>query len=375
MSPGLFLGWRIDPGLRYRGVLRVFDYQEYRTKTNALAVDVPQEELYVEPGPPCFPIAFARDKALKEGRDSSVSEFPEIDLRELPFPPEGGVASPSTPSGPKGRGVYITLERIVRFKETPGCKGCAGTSSKHTQECRDRFARLVNAEKEEELASRVEKAAVREHGAASSAPPEEEEHDEAISREVDDLFEAAGISFRPPGEASASALLAQQLKSMIVSGVATSPHSSSFTPIVELCSKHTPAFGGKCIPVCSAPSTPQHNTNKTSTNKDNRRKRKTDHKSKIPGPKSTVFEFACAVDSQMGQTNEEMNISIMLDFVGSTSTYVMKTPVPSWTIRSGLLLRAHHHTCGERYLVLQVHHGSISIALEVVRGSRCISTR
>ena len=94
MSPGLFLGWRVDPGLRYRGVLRVLDYQEYRTKKNALAVDVPQEELFVEPGPPCFPIAFARDKALREGRDSSVSEFPEIDLKELPFPPEGGSCIP-----------------------------------------------------------------------------------------------------------------------------------------------------------------------------------------------------------------------------------------------------------------------------------------
>ena len=90
MSPGLFLGWRIDPGLRYRGVLRVLDYQEYRTKKNALAVDVPQDELFVDPGLPCFPVAFARDKALKEGRGSDVSEFPEIDLRELSFPPEGG---------------------------------------------------------------------------------------------------------------------------------------------------------------------------------------------------------------------------------------------------------------------------------------------
>ena len=159
----------------------------------------------------------------------------------------------------------------------------------------------MNAEKEEELASRVEKAALREHGAASSAPPEEVEHDEAISREVDDMFEAAGISPRPPGEASATAWLAQQLKSMIVSGVATSPHSSSFTPIVELCSKHTPAFGGNSIPVCSAHTTSQHNTNKASTNRNNRRKPKTDQKSKLPGPKSTVFEFACAVDSQMGQ--------------------------------------------------------------------------
>ena len=230
MSPRLFLGWRIDPGLRYHGVLRVLDYQEYRTKKNALAVNIPQEELYVEPGPPCFPIAFACDKPLKESRDSNLSEYPEIDLKELPFPPEGGVASPSTPSGPKRRGGYITLKRIIRFKETPGCKGCAGTSSKHTQECRDRFVKLVNAEKEEKLASRVEKAALCEHGAASSVAPDEEEHDEEIAREVDVIFEAAGISSRPPREASALALLAQKLKSMIVSGVATSPHLSYFTP-------------------------------------------------------------------------------------------------------------------------------------------------
>ena len=104
MSPGLFLGWRIDPGLRYRGVLRVLDYQEYRTKKNALAVDVPQDELFVDPGLPCFPVAFARDKALKEGKESEASEFPEIELKELPFPPEGGLAAPSTPSGPKARG-------------------------------------------------------------------------------------------------------------------------------------------------------------------------------------------------------------------------------------------------------------------------------
>ena len=313
MSPGLFLGWRIDPGLRYRGVLRVLDYQEYRTKKNALAVDVPQEELFVEPGPPCFPVAFARDKALKEGRDSSIAEFPDIDLKELPFPPEGGVASPSTPSGPKARGVYITVERIIKFKETPGCKGCSGTSSKHTQECRDRFARLVQAEKDEELASKVESAAMRELGAASSAPPEEPEVPEEVAaearREVDDMFEAAGISGAPPGEASASALLAQQLKGMIVSGVAMSPHTSSHTPIVDLCSTHTPAFGRESIPICSAPTTNQPSHIKTSTNGDNRRKRKADLKSKQPGPKSTVFEFACSIDSQMGYTNEELGIS------------------------------------------------------------------
>ena len=62
MSPGLFLGWRIDPGLRYRGVLRVLDYQEYRTKKNALAVDVPQEELF------SAPTATSQRKANKNNR-------------------------------------------------------------------------------------------------------------------------------------------------------------------------------------------------------------------------------------------------------------------------------------------------------------------
>ena len=132
----------------------MLDYQEYRSKKNALTVDVPQDELFVDPGPTCFPVAFARDKALREGKDSEVEEFPEIDLKELPVPPEGGLAAPLTQSGPKARGVYITVERIIKFKETSGCKACIETPTKHTQECRDRFARLVQAEKEEELARR-----------------------------------------------------------------------------------------------------------------------------------------------------------------------------------------------------------------------------
>ena len=45
----------------------------------------------------------------------------------------------------------ITIERIIKFKETPGCKACAGHASSryHTDECRKRFAELVESEKEE----------------------------------------------------------------------------------------------------------------------------------------------------------------------------------------------------------------------------------
>ena len=63
MSPGLFLGWGIDPGFRYRNVVRVLDYQEYGNS----AVDVPGAEIFVPEGDPVFPVGFSRHQALIRG--------------------------------------------------------------------------------------------------------------------------------------------------------------------------------------------------------------------------------------------------------------------------------------------------------------------
>ena len=117
-----------------------------------------------------------------------------------------------------------------------------------------------------------------------------------------------GISGLIPGEASASALLAQQLKGMIVSGVALSPHTSCQTSLVDLCSDRPPAFGSEGISACPAP-TRQPFIRSPKSNGDNRRRRRSDLRSKAPGPRSTVFEFACSQDSQMGCTNEELEIN------------------------------------------------------------------
>ena len=78
-----------------------------------------------------------------------ILSLPEYALKDVPFPKEGGIASPSTP-GLKSRSVYITVDRILKWKETPGCKGCTGHSRVHTDECRARFAMLVEKEKEAE---------------------------------------------------------------------------------------------------------------------------------------------------------------------------------------------------------------------------------
>ena len=136
MAPGLFLGWRIDSGLRYRNVVKVLDYTEYRTRGNHVVIDVPEVETYVEVGIPIFPIAHARDKALKEGSPTE-EPLPAYDLKQIPFPADGGIASPSTPAGPKSRSVYITVDRIIKWKETPGCKGCQASKEQQGSPAQD----------------------------------------------------------------------------------------------------------------------------------------------------------------------------------------------------------------------------------------------
>ena len=135
-------------------------------------VDVPEPEIFVEEGEPIFPFAEAKRKALREGKaEGDPLELNVYDLKEVPFPVDGSDPAPSTPAGPKSRSVYITVERILKFKETPGCKGCAGTSRLHTEECRKRFAALVEAEKAEAREKREDPLPA--EGAAPSAPPAE----------------------------------------------------------------------------------------------------------------------------------------------------------------------------------------------------------
>ena len=89
--------------------------------------DVPEPELFVEEGSPSFPVAVAVRKALLQG--STEEEFPALTLKEVAFANE---AEPDAPSSAKPRSVNITVDRILRFKETPGCKGCAGRTRYQT---------------------------------------------------------------------------------------------------------------------------------------------------------------------------------------------------------------------------------------------------
>ena len=76
-------------------------------------------------------------------QENSVMHQP---LREAPF------GAPPTPSAVKSKSVYITVERIIKFKETPGCRACTGHSKIHSAECKNRFSELVSADRAEAAA-------------------------------------------------------------------------------------------------------------------------------------------------------------------------------------------------------------------------------
>ena len=163
LAPALFVGWHVDSGFRYNDVVKVIDYQKWKAKSGEFwdPIKVPTGELFVEEGAPVFPLAAARDHALHSG---GTVVLPDIETKEIPF----GTSIPE-PILPAKRKVYITLERLIKWKRTPGCKGCEG-SGKHTPECVARFTELV-AKEREEVAEKATKEPVSEEPIPDGSEP------------------------------------------------------------------------------------------------------------------------------------------------------------------------------------------------------------
>ena len=85
-----------------------------------------------------------------------------------------------------------------------------------------------------------------------------------------------------------------------VSGAATLPHTAP--SCAELCRDSLPVFGAQPVPACPAVNQPPKNNN-------NRRKRRALKKSQRSNERSTLFEFACSLNSQLGLTSGQCNIN------------------------------------------------------------------
>ena len=279
MSPCLFLGWRIDAGFRYRYVVRVLDYMDYKVSEHVNVQEVPEAEIYVEDGPPCFPMASVKIAHLKGGSlgvldDLARLDMPDIPMKEIPFGLEGADAVPPTPMDPKTRGVYITLDRIVRFSETPGCKACEKKTRYHTPACRKRFAKLVDEERRDLLDKRKEGITVEE------LPPRETETAPPTDSSKDATEDESHIIDATP---------------TVIAGLSLSPHTTYRTQLI-----HTRPESG--VPAFGMPSS----TQPAQASKSKKKKKKKKPRKTRPG--RCMFEFACASDSQMHETFLEMGI-------------------------------------------------------------------
>ena len=135
-APGLFAGWRLEPGGIYRDVTRVLDLEKLRTKSGAWTdrVNVPESELHVRSGAPVFPLRNAAEHALLTFADEG--EVAPHDPLPIPFTPHV-----FTDQGEmkKIRRIYITYARFRKIGPTPGCSACDNDKSNHNAECIARF--------------------------------------------------------------------------------------------------------------------------------------------------------------------------------------------------------------------------------------------
>eukprot|EP00435_Cladocopium_sp_Y103_P033668 s1073_g8.t1 len=172
--PGIFAGWRIDSGFKHRKVHLILDYENLRlkSKVSGRPLQIHASEIVV-PDEVIFPLFRAEQSRLEGGS----GELPKI---ALPFD-EG---APPTPG--RSRRTYVTLERVIRFGKTLGCKGCdniAEGNAKHLNACHERFRSFFEKEQLEN-AKKADKAI------AIEAPPVREEDEESLRREFDALDEA-----------------------------------------------------------------------------------------------------------------------------------------------------------------------------------------
>ena len=157
----------------------------------ANAVSVPAEEIYVEEKEPVLPLKSAADLSLANFSEASLYEIPSLDI---PF-------SDVAIEGKAKRSKYITLDRIIRYGATDGCRACTfeSTYSKHTPRCRARFNGLIRADRIASSRGEGSKTPVSTSETPVPKTPAPEEVEEFVGVPPEELPFSAGV---PPDHAA-----------------------------------------------------------------------------------------------------------------------------------------------------------------------------
>ena len=142
-SAGLFMGWVIEPGCRYRQQLIFADLDNFRSGkfSRRLLKQCPESEVHFR-DKVVFPFAEVAEANIERPlQRHAIGDDPEAPPKSVAKPSEATptVDSSELPYVPAD--FYITKARIQRWGPTDGCPGCAkpGTQAKHTLTCKARF--------------------------------------------------------------------------------------------------------------------------------------------------------------------------------------------------------------------------------------------
>ena len=148
-KPGLFIGWHLSPGLRYRGNLLLLDYESIRGRNHLYWVPkiLHEKETFL---PPMLHIEFPLARAARNSMLNMDDEEQELRKREYDRSIIEGVlpydicidSYPIEDRPTPERHAYITWARLLQHGFTEGCPGCAHGHHRHSKACRARFDQL-----------------------------------------------------------------------------------------------------------------------------------------------------------------------------------------------------------------------------------------
>ena len=149
-SPGLFLGWRLESGINWKGVYKVADLSNIRDWLSGKAslTIITTMTVVAHKDGTSFPLRVASQRQLEQLEDlPKLLEDSRIeeDLREIDENEPDESTSQLEVGDLRGsdRREKITFERFVEFGPTPNCTACQEGLNNHTKECRERFDGLI----------------------------------------------------------------------------------------------------------------------------------------------------------------------------------------------------------------------------------------
>ena len=158
-SPGFFIGWQIESGMRYRGILQVIDYETIRAgRFSIRAIRKPHQKEVHFPLQVVFPMAEARmlqwktladEKELTDAPPPPALLFGEAIQGEESAGVDGGSRAIAPALPPRFK---ITAQRIKDYGGTDDCSACDNLGLQagqlHTIACRQRFRELLEQDGE-----------------------------------------------------------------------------------------------------------------------------------------------------------------------------------------------------------------------------------